>query len=466
MSYEHDDDFLRIAAMILEGKKDPKGGDTAEKALAKVKKDVDNADVGQDKDNAAAQADDDKALSPEDGEGHDGDTSDHPDDPDQTGDAEPSKDKESGRELGKKKPKKLDLSKDPFKGEKPGDKKSDDQPEKGSAPGEKAKDEPSQDKPKFSDDKGPDGGDQGSDTDPKDGGEEDDQEGGDSGKMAGDNAHDVDDDSKSDASANGPDGADKGKKVGKEDPDGDHESDNESGESPGEVVDGSSESEVNLTPKIEDEELDEERAHNETRNELWGYHGQVYRHEGWEAAPKRYKAMHKRVGILTGGSPTKVRHYLDSKHGRHLHDAEVSGRADDKHIQRDFKDFSKGYKPEHFVEGKMTFVDKARAARDKMIALSEDRDDTRRIELSLDEGFPNSIPGEWYREGDTFHVAVMTEEGIRDFVFEKHIGFDKLKGELSHEKGVKNPGALAAYIGRKKYGAKKMAKAAASHKAL
>jgi hypothetical protein len=44
-------------------------------------------------------------------------------------------------------------------------------------------------------------------------------------------------------------------------------------------------------------------------------------------------------------------------------------------------------------------------------------------------------------------------------VSEKHIGFKKLEGELGH-KGVKNPGALAAYIGRKKYGAKKFNKAA------
>lgn len=34
--------------------------------------------------------------------------------------------------------------------------------------------------------------------------------------------------------------------------------------------------------------------------------------------------------------------------------------------------------------------------------------------------------------------------------------FAKLKGSLA-KKGAKNPGALAAFIGRKKYGAKKMA---------
>lgn len=45
---------------------------------------------------------------------------------------------------------------------------------------------------------------------------------------------------------------------------------------------------------------------------------------------------------------------------------------------------------------------------------------------------------------------------------EKHIGFKKLKGQLAHKKGVKDPGALAASIGRKKYGAKGMAKKAAA----
>lgn len=39
--------------------------------------------------------------------------------------------------------------------------------------------------------------------------------------------------------------------------------------------------------------------------------------------------------------------------------------------------------------------------------------------------------------------------------------FAKLKGELA-KKGVKNPSAVAASIGRKKYGATKMAKMAAA----
>lgn len=39
--------------------------------------------------------------------------------------------------------------------------------------------------------------------------------------------------------------------------------------------------------------------------------------------------------------------------------------------------------------------------------------------------------------------------------------FEKLEGELDHKKGIKNPGALAASIGKKKYGASKMASMAA-----
>lgn len=43
--------------------------------------------------------------------------------------------------------------------------------------------------------------------------------------------------------------------------------------------------------------------------------------------------------------------------------------------------------------------------------------------------------------------------------------FKKLEGQLAREKGVRNPGALAAAIGRKKYGAKKMGQLAAKGRA-
>jgi len=39
--------------------------------------------------------------------------------------------------------------------------------------------------------------------------------------------------------------------------------------------------------------------------------------------------------------------------------------------------------------------------------------------------------------------------------------FAALKGKLSHRAGITNPGALAAYIGRKKYGSRKFAKLSA-----
>lgn len=42
--------------------------------------------------------------------------------------------------------------------------------------------------------------------------------------------------------------------------------------------------------------------------------------------------------------------------------------------------------------------------------------------------------------------------------------FKNLKNKLAHEKGVKNPGAVAAAIGREKYGNKKMTKMAVKGK--
>jgi hypothetical protein len=41
-----------------------------------------------------------------------------------------------------------------------------------------------------------------------------------------------------------------------------------------------------------------------------------------------------------------------------------------------------------------------------------------------------------------------------------YVGFQKLEGKLASEPGVRNPGAVAASIGDKKYGKKAMAKGA------
>lgn len=58
----------------------------------------------------------------------------------------------------------------------------------------------------------------------------------------------------------------------------------------------------------------------------------------------------------------------------------------------------------------------------------------------------------------------LPEHVKKDELAKEHIGFNKLKGELAHEKGVHNPGAVAAAIGRKKYGAEGMAHKAAAGK--
>lgn len=43
-----------------------------------------------------------------------------------------------------------------------------------------------------------------------------------------------------------------------------------------------------------------------------------------------------------------------------------------------------------------------------------------------------------------------------------YVGFDKLKSKIAAKGNVSNPGAVAAAIGRKKYGSAKFQKAAAS----
>lgn len=47
----------------------------------------------------------------------------------------------------------------------------------------------------------------------------------------------------------------------------------------------------------------------------------------------------------------------------------------------------------------------------------------------------------------------------------KHIGFAKLKSELAQKPGITNPGAVAASIGREKYGDAKFQKMAAQGRA-
>lgn len=65
------------------------------------------------------------------------------------------------------------------------------------------------------------------------------------------------------------------------------------------------------------------------------------------------------------------------------------------------------------------------------------------------------------------HVSPIVQKAVSFKTLVKgYEGFDKLKGELARRPGVKNPGALAAAIGRKKYGKKKFDDAAAKGEKL
>ncbi len=57
------------------------------------------------------------------------------------------------------------------------------------------------------------------------------------------------------------------------------------------------------------------------------------------------------------------------------------------------------------------------------------------------------------------------DPGERHRMGDEHLGFKKLEGKLAHEKGVSDPAAVAASIGRKKYGASGMAAKAAAGRA-
>ena len=86
----------------------------------------------------------------------------------------------------------------------------------------------------------------------------------------------------------------------------------------------------------------------ESGNKGYGYHGQ---HPS-ETADKEYSKAHATVKKVAGAAGhlkdakkpnVMVKHYLDSKHGRHLADV---GTHDHEYIKKDFGKFKKNYKPE------------------------------------------------------------------------------------------------------------------------
>jgi hypothetical protein len=76
-----------------------------------------------------------------------------------------------------------------------------------------------------------------------------------------------------------------------------------------------------------------------TGNPGFGYHGQ---HKTEHDADEAYKNIHAHVKSLTDSDDKTVKHYLDSAHGRHL----VGREQDHEYVKKDFKKFSKYYKPE------------------------------------------------------------------------------------------------------------------------
>lgn len=65
----------------------------------------------------------------------------------------------------------------------------------------------------------------------------------------------------------------------------------------------------------------------------------------------------------------------------------------------------------------------------------------------------------------TFNDWLTEKDPETKAIVEKYIGFDKLKSKVA-KGGAKDPGAVAASIGRKKYGKGKFQKAAAKGKKM
>lgn len=80
-----------------------------------------------------------------------------------------------------------------------------------------------------------------------------------------------------------------------------------------------------------------------TNNPSYGYSGQILGNESVREA--KWKETFAKVQKATGEKDElKIRNYLDSAHGRHLYKME----DDVEYIKKDFKRFSRSYKPEHY----------------------------------------------------------------------------------------------------------------------
>ena len=92
---------------------------------------------------------------------------------------------------------------------------------------------------------------------------------------------------------------------------------------------------------------------NRTTNPGYGYHGRMVARHGKGKADEMFDKAHALVKRITGDSNVeRVKHYLDSTHGRHLDGNE----RDPKYIKRDYQAFMKKYDP-HLFESQKTSDD-------------------------------------------------------------------------------------------------------------
>jgi len=114
----------------------------------------------------------------------------------------------------------------------------------------------------------------------------------------------------------------------------------------------------------EEVELDEAV---ESGNKGYGYHGQ---HES-DVADKKYSAMHAKVKKVAGEAGhlrdakkpnVMVKHYLDSRHGRHL----AGNEHDHEYIKKDFGKFKKSYKESDFAKESVGFDEEGNLMAEKL----------------------------------------------------------------------------------------------------
>lgn len=135
------------------------------------------------------------------------------------------------------------------------------------------------------------------------------------------------------------------------------------------------------------------------------------------------------------------------------------------------------------VQGDATAVDAAFNAEmatrvsakleDARIAVAQNMFRTEQVEEVAEEQVDEELVFEEFADEDVATIIqTLSEEEFNEELSEdddinlteKYIGFAKLKGQLARKPGVKNPAAVAAAIGRKKYGKEKFQKMAVAGK--